>query len=147
VSWEKLFIFKDVRFETVTMKNAAFWGVASCRYFVNWFSLQPPAHAGSPFEDFSTLKMETIHFSETSVYIISTRDYIPEDGILYFQRCFLFLILWLKIVLLNLPQYTFTCPAEFLLLTEVARMGEKKNTYRILVGKPEGKRPLGRTRH
>jgi hypothetical protein len=25
-----------------------------------------------------------------------------------------------------------------------ARMGEKRNTYRILVGKPEGKRPLGR---
>jgi hypothetical protein len=25
-------------------------------------------------------------------------------------------------------------------------MGEKKNTYRILVGKPEGKRPLGRPR-
>jgi hypothetical protein len=25
----------------------------------------------------------------------------------------------------------------------VARMGEKKNAYRILVGKPEGKRPLG----
>jgi hypothetical protein len=24
----------------------------------------------------------------------------------------------------------------------VARMGEKKNTYRILVRKPEGKRPL-----
>jgi hypothetical protein len=23
-------------------------------------------------------------------------------------------------------------------------MGEKRNTYRILVGKPEGKRPLGR---
>jgi hypothetical protein len=29
----------------------------------------------------------------------------------------------------------------------VARMGEKMNAYRILVGKPEGKRPLGRTRH
>jgi hypothetical protein len=28
----------------------------------------------------------------------------------------------------------------------VARMGEKKNAYRILVGKPEGKRPLGRRR-
>jgi hypothetical protein len=25
-------------------------------------------------------------------------------------------------------------------------MGEKKNTHRILVGKPEGKRPLGRPR-
>jgi hypothetical protein len=25
-------------------------------------------------------------------------------------------------------------------------MGEKKNAYRILVGKPEGKRPLGRSR-
>jgi hypothetical protein len=29
----------------------------------------------------------------------------------------------------------------------VARMGEKRNAYRILVGKPEEKRPLGRPRH
>jgi hypothetical protein len=28
----------------------------------------------------------------------------------------------------------------------VARMGEKRNAYTILVGKPEGKRPLGKTR-
>jgi hypothetical protein len=28
----------------------------------------------------------------------------------------------------------------------VARMVEKRNAYRILVGKPEGKRPLGRPR-
>jgi len=28
----------------------------------------------------------------------------------------------------------------------VARMGEKIGVYRALVGKPEGKRPLGRTR-
>jgi hypothetical protein len=28
----------------------------------------------------------------------------------------------------------------------VARMGEKRNAYRILVGKPEGKRSLGRSR-
>jgi len=26
----------------------------------------------------------------------------------------------------------------------VARMGETKDVYRVLVGKPEGKRPLGR---
>jgi hypothetical protein len=29
----------------------------------------------------------------------------------------------------------------------VARMGEKKNKYRLLVGKREGKRALGRARH
>jgi hypothetical protein len=28
----------------------------------------------------------------------------------------------------------------------VAQMGEKRHAYRILVGKPEGKRPLGRKR-
>jgi hypothetical protein len=29
----------------------------------------------------------------------------------------------------------------------VARMGENRNSYRILVGKPEEKGPLGRPRH
>jgi hypothetical protein len=29
----------------------------------------------------------------------------------------------------------------------VAQMGEKRKSYGILVGKPEGKRPLGRPRH
>jgi hypothetical protein len=28
----------------------------------------------------------------------------------------------------------------------VARMGEERGTYRILVGRPEGRRPLGRPR-
>jgi len=28
----------------------------------------------------------------------------------------------------------------------VARMGERRGVYRILVGKPEGKRPLGKPR-
>jgi hypothetical protein len=28
----------------------------------------------------------------------------------------------------------------------IARMGEKRNAYRLLMGKPEGKRPLGRPR-
>jgi hypothetical protein len=29
----------------------------------------------------------------------------------------------------------------------VARIGEERVMYRVLVGKPEGKRPLGRSRH
>jgi hypothetical protein len=29
----------------------------------------------------------------------------------------------------------------------VARLGVKRDAYRILVGKPKGKRPLGRRRH
>jgi hypothetical protein len=29
----------------------------------------------------------------------------------------------------------------------VARMGEDRNAYMLLVGKPEGRRPLGRPRH
>jgi hypothetical protein len=29
----------------------------------------------------------------------------------------------------------------------VARMRERRNAYRLLVGKPEGMRPLGRPRH
>jgi hypothetical protein len=29
----------------------------------------------------------------------------------------------------------------------VARMGEGSGTYSVLVGRPEGKRPLGRPRH
>jgi hypothetical protein len=32
------------------------------------------------------------------------------------------------------------------LVGHVARMGEKRNVYRLLVRKPEGKRPLGRPR-
>jgi hypothetical protein len=34
----------------------------------------------------------------------------------------------------------------YLFAGHVARMGEMRNAYRILVGKPEGKRPLGRPR-
>jgi hypothetical protein len=31
-------------------------------------------------------------------------------------------------------------------MLEYTRMGEKRNVYRLLVGKPEGKRPLVRPR-
>jgi hypothetical protein len=35
---------------------------------------------------------------------------------------------------------------EMSCVEHVARMGKRRNAYRILVGKPEGKRPLGRPR-
>jgi hypothetical protein len=44
---------------------------------------QPPAHAGSPLADFSTLKMVAIRSSETSVNARSTQRHIPEDDILH----------------------------------------------------------------
>jgi hypothetical protein len=37
--------------------------------------------------DFSKLKMEAIHSSETSVHTRSTWRHIPEDGILHINRC------------------------------------------------------------
>jgi hypothetical protein len=44
-------------------------------------SLQSPPHSGSSLVDFSTLKMEAMRFSETSVHTRTTRRHIPEDGI------------------------------------------------------------------
>jgi hypothetical protein len=48
--------------------------------------MQPPAHAGSTLADFSTLKMEAIRSSETSVHSRSTRRHIPEDRILHSRK-------------------------------------------------------------
>jgi hypothetical protein len=48
--------------------------------------LQQAAQAGSSVVDFSTLKMEAILSSETSVHTRFTRRYIPEDGILHCLR-------------------------------------------------------------
>jgi hypothetical protein len=99
-------------FTAVTMKNSVFWDVASCRSYVNryfggtyrlhlqgrkirelWTSvsrcLQYAAAAGSWLADFSTLKMEAILSSETSVHIRSTRRHISEDGILHTELCLL----------------------------------------------------------
>jgi hypothetical protein len=45
-----------------------------------WLRLQRPADTGSSFVDFSTLMIETIRSSETSVHTRSTRRHIPEDG-------------------------------------------------------------------
>jgi hypothetical protein len=56
------------------LKNAVFWDVMPC------------AHAGSSFAGFSTMKMEAIRSSETSVHTRSTRRHIPEDSILHSHR-------------------------------------------------------------
>jgi hypothetical protein len=56
------------------------------RYFESWLSLQQPADAGSPVADFSTLKMEAICSSETSVIPGFIQLHIPENDILHSHR-------------------------------------------------------------
>jgi hypothetical protein len=51
------------------------------------YEKQVAAHADSPFADFSTLKMEAIRFTETSVDARSTQRHIQEDDILHSHRC------------------------------------------------------------
>jgi hypothetical protein len=75
-------------FTAVTMKNAVFWDLTPSRPCLNSrFGQEAPAHAGSSPADFSTLKMEAIRSTETTVYTISTRRHIPEDGILHSGTC------------------------------------------------------------
>jgi hypothetical protein len=78
-------------FTAVTMKNAVFRDVALCSSYVNRrsggtyrLSLLPPAHAGSSLAFFSTLKMEAMRSSETSVHTRSPLRHIAEDGILIY---------------------------------------------------------------
>jgi hypothetical protein len=70
-----------VRFEAFT---AWLWRMSSSG---KWGRLQPPARAGSPLADSSTLKMEAIRSSETSVNGRSTQRHIPEEDILQTKRC------------------------------------------------------------
>jgi hypothetical protein len=66
-----------------TLRPAYPWGKA--RYIL--CRLQPLAHAGSSLTDSSTLEMEAIYSSETSVHTRSTRRHFPEDGILHSHHC------------------------------------------------------------
>jgi hypothetical protein len=51
-----------------------------------WLSLQPPARTVSSPANFSTLKMEAIRSSETSVNTRPTQSHFPEDDILHSHR-------------------------------------------------------------
>jgi hypothetical protein len=90
----------------VTMKNAVFWDAAQCRFCVSQrsggryrFHLQGRKIRGrgtsvsrwlqSALADFSTRKMEGIRSSESFGHTKSTRRYIPEDGLLHPELCFL----------------------------------------------------------
>jgi hypothetical protein len=42
--------------------------------------------------------------------------------------------------------WTLSCPLLEIHFATVFKLQETRNAYRILVGKPEGKRPLGRSR-
>jgi hypothetical protein len=66
------------------MKNAVFWDVAPCRYFVNrrFGGMYRLHHQGKN----PRVMMEAIHSSETSVNKISTRRHIPEVAILHIHR-------------------------------------------------------------
>jgi hypothetical protein len=60
---------------------------------------------------------------------------------------------WRKLLNMELPDLYFSPsiiriikPRRMRLTGHVARMEKKRNAYRLLVGKSEGKRPLGRPR-
>jgi hypothetical protein len=55
--------------------------------------------------------------------------------------------LFWKCVVASWLEYHFTLCCRFAVCVHsVARMGEERGVHRLLVGKPEGKRPLGRPR-
>jgi hypothetical protein len=82
------------------------FSVTTVRYLS---SLLLPAHAGSSLADFSTMKMEAIRSSETSVHFTgSTRRHIPEDGILHnFHHCHI--LIYTAPVVCNSPDQTVLC--------------------------------------
>ena len=45
------------------------------------------------------------------------------------------------------PPLVVCLPYISYIYVHVTRMGEERGVHRVLVGKPEGKRPLGRPRH
>jgi hypothetical protein len=102
--------------------------------------------------------MEAIRSSETSVITRTTRHHVPEDGIL--QEIIQFSFQEDYVIPPSKPVWNeelhnvYSSSSIIRIIKSrrlrwaghVARMGEKRNVYRLLVGKLEGKRPLGRPR-
>jgi hypothetical protein len=134
------------------LKNAVFWDVAPCRSYVNRrfggtyrlhlqgrkirereTSVSMWLHAASSLTDFSTLKMEAIRSSETSVHIRSTRHHIPEDDF--------FIVIAVKTTNLTQMSLLFSpkmAPTSRGDMNEISKRGAKrKGRSSILTSTPE----------
>jgi hypothetical protein len=99
---------------------------------------QPAAHICSTLADYSTLKMEAIRSSETSVNPSSTQRHIPEDNILHSHRFESLIIIIIIIIIINfaLPfgrlsvfardirvlSFVNVCPSRIALLPDALRL-------------------------
>jgi hypothetical protein len=85
--------------------------------------------------------MEAIYSSEMSSFLQTIRRYYPERSTLhsYGREA-------LKPQIILIPCVRMIKSGRMRWARHVARIKEKRNAYRILMGNPEGKRPLGRPR-
>jgi hypothetical protein len=93
-TWENTSYWPDTTFSVHTIQTGpgpsdnrpVTWQRPHTRDSQIYWRMHPLAHVGSWHADFSTLKMEAIRSSETSVHTRSTWRHIPADGILHSHR-------------------------------------------------------------
>jgi hypothetical protein len=68
------------------MNIAIFWNIEQCSPYMNRrFIAWPTAARWFLARHFSTLNVEMMSSSETSLHMLTTRRYIPEDGDSHFR--------------------------------------------------------------